>query len=56
MEILGQFNKGFIITRLNNDLFIIDQVMRVLFEIVIIFACYLYLSVVCPYAYVAYTK
>uniref|UniRef100_A0A158Q6Z9 DNA_mis_repair domain-containing protein n=1 Tax=Elaeophora elaphi TaxID=1147741 RepID=A0A158Q6Z9_9BILA len=25
MEILGQFNKGFIIVRLNNDLFIIDQ-------------------------------
>lgn len=25
MEILGQFNKGFIIVRLNNDLFIVDQ-------------------------------
>ncbi|GAB1597623.1 mismatch repair endonuclease PMS2 [Argonauta hians] len=25
MEILGQFNLGFIITRLNNDLFIVDQ-------------------------------
>lgn len=25
MEIIGQFNLGFIITRLNNDLFIIDQ-------------------------------
>lgn len=25
MEIIGQFNRGFIITRLNNDLFIIDQ-------------------------------
>ena len=25
MEILGQFNKGFIITRLEKDLFIVDQ-------------------------------
>lgn len=25
MEIIGQFNRGFIITRLKNDLFIIDQ-------------------------------
>ena len=25
MEILGQFNHGFIIARLNSDLFIIDQ-------------------------------
>lgn len=25
MKIIGQFNKGFIITKLNNDLFIFDQ-------------------------------
>lgn len=25
MKIIGQFNKGFIITKLNNDLFILDQ-------------------------------
>ena len=25
MEILGQFNLGFIITKLNEDLFIVDQ-------------------------------
>lgn len=25
MEVVGQFNLGFIIARLNNDLFIVDQ-------------------------------
>lgn len=29
MEILGQFNLGFIIVRLKNDLFIVDQVFSV---------------------------
>ena len=28
MEILGQFNRGFIIARLKNDLFIVDQVVN----------------------------
>ena len=43
MQVIGQFNLGFIIAKLNNDLFIVDQVFLVLillmFLIVYLFIC-----------------
>ena len=43
MQVIGQFNLGFIIAKLNNDLFIVDQVFLVLislmFLLVYLFIC-----------------